>query len=150
MHRTISKKRKDKYSRYGKGLGVFLAQIKLQTEWNCTAIEPDPQMAKHISGHLKIRTYNDDFRNIDFDAKFDIITLNKVLEHIENPSDLLVSCKHYLERGAFLYLEVPDGECAAQDFLGFGREEFSLSTIMRFRLIQLGKWLKKLVSNSLK
>lgn len=107
-------------------------------------------MANHISGQLKIRTYNDAFRNIDFDAKFNIITLNKLLEHIENPYELLVCCKNYLERGAFLYLEVPDGECAAQDFLGFRREEFSFSTIMRFRLIQLGKWLKKLVSNSLK
>lgn len=110
----------------GSGLGVFLAQIKLQTEWNCTAIEPDPQMAKHISGNLKIRTYNEDFRNIDLDAKFDLITLNKVLEHVEEPTGLLASCKKYLKHGGFVYIEVPDGYSAAQDSLGFGREEFFL------------------------
>jgi 2-polyprenyl-3-methyl-5-hydroxy-6-metoxy-1,4-benzoquinol methylase len=127
----------------GSGLGVFLAQIKLQTEWNCTAIEPDPQMAKHISGHLMIPTYNDDFRNIDFDAKFDIITLNKVLEHIEDPSDLLASCTKYLKHGGFVYLEVPDGKSAAQDSLGFGREEFFLEHHHAFSLNSTKKMVEK-------
>lgn len=139
----FEKKEKISILDIGSGLGVFLAQIKLQTGWNCKAVEPDPQMAEHISGHLKIRTYNDDFRNIDFDAKFDIITLNKVLEHIENPSYLLESCKNYLERGAFLYLEVPDGECAAQDFLGFGREEFFLEHHHAFSLSSTRKMVEK-------
>ena len=100
-------------------------------------------MANHISGQLKIRTYNDAFRNIDFDAKFDIITLNKVLEHIEDPSYLLASCKNFLERGDFLYLEVPNGKSAAQDFLGFGREEFFLDHHHAFSLNSTRKMVEK-------
>ena len=110
----------------GSGLGVFLAQIKLQTDWKCTAIEPDPQMALHLSNDLKIKTFNEDFRKSDFDERFDIITLNKVLEHILDPIELLASCNKYLESEGFVYIEVPDGQCAAEDRLGYGREEFFL------------------------
>ena len=110
----------------GSGLGVFLAQIKLQTDWNCKAIEPDPQMALHLSNDLKIKTYNDDLRKLDLDERFDIITLNKVLEHILDPMEVLASCNRYLENEGFVYIEVPDGQCAAEDRLGYGREEFFL------------------------
>ena len=110
----------------GSGLGVFLAQIKLQTDWKCTAVEPDPQMALHLSNDLKINTYNDDFRELDLDDRFDVITLNKVLEHILDPIELLASCHKYLESKGVVYIEVPDGQCAAEDRLGYGREEFFL------------------------
>lgn len=108
----------------GSGLGVFLAQIKLQTDWICTAIEPDPAMAKHISEDLNIQTYNDDFRVLDLDLRYNIISLNKVLEHVEKPTELLSLCKRILDENGFIYIEVPDGQCAAQDKLSFGREEF--------------------------
>jgi SAM-dependent methyltransferase len=127
----------------GSGLGVFLAQIKLQTEWNCTAIEPDPQMSQHLSNDLNIRTYKDDFRKLDLDERFNIITLNKVLEHVMDPIDLLASCKRYIDSEGLIYIEVPDGQCAAEDRLGYGREEFFLEHHHAFSLNSTKKMIEK-------
>ena len=74
--------------------------------------------------YLNIQTYNDDFRVLDLDLRYNIISLNKVLEHVEKPNELLSLCKRILDENGFIYIEVPDGQCAAQDKLGFGREEF--------------------------
>jgi 2-polyprenyl-3-methyl-5-hydroxy-6-metoxy-1,4-benzoquinol methylase len=53
---------------------------------------------------------------------FDAITLNKVLEHVEEPVALLRAAAPLLEPRGFVYVEVPDGEAAAAE--GPGREEF--------------------------
>jgi SAM-dependent methyltransferase len=118
----------------GSGLGVFLAQIKLQTTWSCTSVEPDPNMAMNIRNRLGIEVINKDFRLVNTNKKFDIITLNKVLEHVEDPIDLLSKCKSNLKDGGFIYLEVPDGENASDDKIKFGREEFYLEHFYAFTL----------------
>ena len=39
---------------------------------------------------------------------FDLITLNRVLEHLYNPSLILNECQKFLKESSLLYLEVPD------------------------------------------
>ena len=65
-----------------------------------------------------------DFRTVDHAAlgRFEVITLNKVIEHVENPLKLLRAAAPLLAAGGFLYIEVPDGEAASAE--GPGREEF--------------------------
>ncbi len=55
-------------------------------------------------------------------GKFDVITFNKVLEHVENPMEMLAESAGRLRAGGFVYMEVPDGELAEHE--GPEREEF--------------------------
>ena len=108
----------------GGGLGVFLALIRKRTDWNCTSIEPDPRLTKHIIKNIGIESFNSDYRTLKWDRKFDIICFNKVLEHIEEPLDFLEKAKDNLKPNGIIYLELPDGEKACLDPKGFAREEF--------------------------
>jgi 2-polyprenyl-3-methyl-5-hydroxy-6-metoxy-1,4-benzoquinol methylase len=53
---------------------------------------------------------------------FDVVTFNKVLEHVEDPVALLALARPVLASEGFVYYEVPDGESASAE--GAGREEF--------------------------
>ena len=108
----------------GSGLGVFLGKIMQKTNWQCTALETDPRFAKHTSENLGIETVTSDYLNLNWDRQFDIITLNKVLEHVEHPLQMHKKCTSDLAPGGFLYIELPHGESAASDKEGFEREEF--------------------------
>jgi SAM-dependent methyltransferase len=121
----------------GSGLGVFLGRVRQVTDWACTALEPDPRLAEHAQETLGIEAISEDYRKLEWDREFDIICLNKVLEHIEEPSNLLQHCRNDLASGGFLYLELPDGEVAAEDKEGFGREEFFLEHHHAFSLASM-------------
>ncbi|MDQ3336706.1 MAG: class I SAM-dependent methyltransferase [Myxococcota bacterium] len=102
----------------GSGLCVFLARMK-QHGWQCTALDPDERAAKHareVAGVDAIRG------SLPLEGRrFDVVTFNKVLEHVEDPIALLASAKSVVND--FVYVELPDGEAAAREE-GFGREEF--------------------------
>lgn len=108
----------------GAGIGVFLGKLKQKVDWECVAIEPDHRFAEHISATLGIEAVADDYLSVDWDRKFDLIALNKVLEHVEDPQHMLQCCVRDLAPGGLLYIELPDGEAAAEDRIGFLREEF--------------------------
>ena len=55
--------------------------------------------------------------------KFDLITLNKVLEHIEDPTQFLKNYLKNLKINGYLYIEVPYID-AREDHIGYNREEF--------------------------
>ena len=108
----------------GSGLGVFLGKVMQKTDWQCTALETDPRFAKHTCENLGIETVTSDYLKLQWNRQFDIITLNKVLEHVEEPLKMLQKCFLDLAPGGFLYIELPDGESAACDKEEFEREEF--------------------------
>ena len=108
----------------GSGLGVFLALIMKNKDWDCVALEPDFRFSQHIREQLNLETLCGDFNQIEIDQKFELITLNKVLEHIQNPLNILKKCSQTITSDGFIYIEVPDGEVAMLDELSFEREEF--------------------------
>ena len=55
-------------------------------------------------------------------GQFDVITFNKVLEHVEDPVTMLARATRHLNPKGFVYVEVPDGEAASVE--GSEREEF--------------------------
>jgi 2-polyprenyl-3-methyl-5-hydroxy-6-metoxy-1,4-benzoquinol methylase len=94
----------------GTGAGVFLCSFKKKfIEWKVTGIEPTLGFAdlakkygiKIIYGYLK---------NDTIDRKFDLITLNHVLEHVDDFKEMLALVKSYLKKEGFLYVEVPSSE----------------------------------------
>lgn len=113
----------------GSGLGVFPYKIK-QAGWDCTALDPDPRAVEHARNVVGVKAVLGDFMEIADLGQFDVITFNKVLEHVEDPVSMLAKSAHYLNQGGFVYVEVPDGEAAIQD--GPGREEFFIDHLHVF------------------
>lgn len=118
----------------GSGLCVFLARMK-QAGWQCTALDPDERAARHarevagvtgLQGSLPLASA----------TRYDVITFNKVLEHVEDPIALLAASLPLVEAHGFVYVELPDGEVAARD-AGFGREEFFVEHLHVFSLASL-------------
>lgn len=114
----------------GSGLGVFPYGIK-QAGWTCTALDPDPQACLHLTDAVGVPAIVGDFFTIDPSAlgHFDIITLNKVIEHVNDPVAMLTKAAGLLTPGGFIYVEVPDVAAAVE---GAGREEYFIEHLHVF------------------
>jgi len=104
----------------GSGLGVFPFGMK-QAGWTCTAVDPDSRSVRHIQD-LGIEARHANFMNLPKDDRYSLITFNKVLEHVPDPTEMLRKGKCHLTQGGLAYVEVPDGEMAELE--GLSREEF--------------------------
>lgn len=118
----------------GAGLGVFPYAVK-QSGWRCTAIDPDERAVSHMRAHVGVDAIRGDFMSIDGLGQFDIVTFNKVLEHVEDPVAMLRRTQQFVATDGFVYLELPDGEMAAQT--GAGREEFFVEHLHIFSFISI-------------
>jgi SAM-dependent methyltransferase len=96
------------------GTGVFLSQLKQLCDQagiglDAVAIEPDPIAAAHLRqlGLMRVEetVLDENFAN----GEFDLVTFNKVLEHIEYPVSVLEQGLRIMNRDTgLLYAEVPD------------------------------------------
>lgn len=95
----------------GAGTGVFLSRLVDQTngEWQYLGIEPDPRAASHLLQLKKFSVIADLYQGQAELRGFNLVTLNKVLEHIEEPSPFLGKVALSLDpNDGLLYVEVPD------------------------------------------
>ncbi len=113
----------------GSGLCVFLYAMKKEG-WDCTALDPDARSVKHAADVVGVKTVQGDFMILTDLGRFDLVTFNKVLEHVEDPVAMLGKSKHSLNKNGFVYVEVPDGEAASAE--GPDREEFAIDHIHIF------------------
>jgi SAM-dependent methyltransferase len=106
----------------GAGLGVFPFAVK-NVGWDCIALDPDSRAATHLRAVVGVSTVTGDFfsSSIDELGLFDVITLNKVIEHVEDPVAMLARAKMLLKVDGFVYVEVPDVLAATE---GGHREEY--------------------------
>ena len=113
----------------GAGLGVFSAALKMEG-WDCVGVDPDPSIVDHLNCHVGIQAIQCDYITDQIDGKFDFVSLNKVLEHVEEPIRMLSNAKNNLAKDGLLYLEVPDGEAAHR--ADTVREEFFIEHLHVF------------------
>lgn len=96
----------------GAGTGVFLARLIQQDKARLSrvvGVEPDPIAAAHLSRLGLFEVVNEPFPPTRALGNFQLITLNKVLEHIADPLPFLESIAATLDRQCgLLYVEVPD------------------------------------------
>lgn len=104
----------------GSGLGVF-PWLLHQHQWPCWGLDPDPRAAQHLTDQ-GIPSICADFLKADASQKFELLSFNKVLEHVLAPVEMLKLAHHWLQPAGWVYVELPDGEAAAQE--SFEREEF--------------------------
>jgi len=112
----------------GAGLGVFVFQMR-NAGWDCVALEPDENLCSHIKRSVEIKVFSGSFSDesvitdlVEQCGVFDLITFNKVLEHVQDPVSLLTNAKKLLSNDGWVYVELPDGNRAYSE--GKGREEF--------------------------
>jgi 2-polyprenyl-3-methyl-5-hydroxy-6-metoxy-1,4-benzoquinol methylase len=118
----------------GAGLGVFPHAVK-QAGWQCTAIDPDPRAVAHMRDHIGVNAVCADFMNVENLGDFDIVTFNKVLEHVDDPVAMLCRAHRFLAPEGFVYIELPDGEAAAA--VGADREEFFVEHLHVFSFVSI-------------
>ncbi|MDA3894779.1 MAG: class I SAM-dependent methyltransferase [Desulfobacteraceae bacterium] len=111
----------------GSGLGVFSAEM-LNYGYAVFAVDPDNRSVQHALNVIgvnnawnnSIEKFADSFSG----KKFDLLTLNKVLEHTEKPLHSLISVRPLLKENGYVYIELPDGEAAANAEGIISRQEF--------------------------
>ncbi len=91
----------------GAGTGVFLARF-LREGWHGVGVEPDPAAAAHLRSLACFEVIEGLFSPALRLTGFDLVTLNKVVEHLPQPLPLVCDAGGALERGGVLYLELPD------------------------------------------
>lgn len=105
----------------GSGLCVFLHRLKA-AGWHGTALDPDQRAVDHARDVVGVETIHGDFLALTDNASYDVVSFNKVLEHVQDPIPMLGRTAPYLAPGGFVYVELPDGEAAVAQ--GPQREEF--------------------------
>ncbi len=105
----------------GAGLGVFPAVMR-EGGWVVSALEMDRRMVEHLITAVGIEARAEDLLAQPVDKpRYDAITFNKVLEHVEDPLPMVVHAARLLSARGFIYIELPDVAAASE---GPGREEF--------------------------
>jgi len=98
----------------GAGTGVFLSRFlewarESVSEWEGTAIESDPLACEHLRSLGMFQVLETVFSGQRHVRDYSLCTLNKIVEHIENPVSFLRSARQVLaEENGVLYVEVPD------------------------------------------
>ncbi len=113
----------------GSGLGVFPYEMK-KRGYKIFALDPDKKMSEFIKKKLNIDCYHSDFKNFKSLKKFNLVTLNKVLEHVEDPLAFIKKIKKLLNKNSAVYVEVPDTNAAKK--ISQNREEFCIEHINCF------------------
>ena len=131
----------------GAGLGVFVYQMK-KLGWDCLAIDPDKTSATHIAETAQVRSICADFRSsqeikrlLEDEGPFNLITFNKVLEHVADPIGFLRNTNEILSSDGYVYIELPDAEGACLE--GQNREEFFVDHIHIFSAASLSILVEK-------
>lgn len=123
----------------GSGLGVFPYEMTCRG-WNTVAIEPSMDFYNHLQ-NLGLADVRHGFFVPGVEVeKYQLITLNKVLEHIDDPKKLLYELTLNLSRNGALYVEVPDGEAAIA--VGQDREEFFVEHLHVFTRLSVNQTLE--------
>ena len=113
----------------GSGLCVFLHRL-VQAGWHGTALDPDERAVAHARAVVGVEAVCGDYMTIAGLGRFDLVTFNKVLEHVEDPVAMLSRSVDNLAENGFVYIEVPDGPSAAAE--GPEREEFFIEHLHVF------------------
>ena len=101
-------KKKGKILDIGCGDGLLLYYLK-HLGWDCYGIEPGEVAAKYAREVLNLKVSNATLENIKYtDEFFDIVNLQHVFEHLDNPLESLKKINQMLKPGGYLVVGVPN------------------------------------------
>ena len=95
---------------FGCGNGGLLKLIKDNNDKKeIMGIELNEKIVDYLKNIENMKIYNN-LRNIPEKIKFDCVMLNHVLEHLEEPINILKKIKSRMEENSLLIIEVPHAE----------------------------------------
>lgn len=118
MHRAIERYRRIKplllpgmkLLDVGAGAGFF-PYVARSNGFDISGIEPNEGYAEYAGEEFQLQTKTGFVQDFDFNAgSFDIITINHVLEHLEDPYQTLLRLFSWNKAGGYLNVEVPNIE----------------------------------------
>ena len=124
----------------GSGLCVFGQRMK-NAKWDVSAIDMDRRLVEHARNIVGVNSMLADVKVVKDIGTFDLISFNKVLEHVDDPISMLAAVRRLLNDNGFIYIELPDGENAESE--GQNREEFLLGHIHVFSAASMALLIKK-------
>ena len=122
----------------GSGLSIFLYELKRKVNWKLTGVEPDINFVQ-FAKKIKVDVVHSNLKSNIFRKKFNIISMNKIIEHVKEPVKLLKISKKLLFQNGYVYIEVPDGYAASMHQKGKFREEFFVDHLHVFTKQSLKK-----------
>lgn len=91
----------------GSSTGVFLSLLK-ERGWEVQGIEPSAAAAD-TAKKRGIPTFNTAFEKAELkDSTFDLVIFNHVLEHMENPVEILKKANQVLKKDGAILIDVPN------------------------------------------
>lgn len=106
----------------GSGYATFPYTFK-RINQKIKCIEPEPTVAKFINNDLGMPCVQSFYDDYETDEKFSLITMSNVLEHFENPIEMLKKARGQLADGGSIYIEVP--EASEFDYLPEDHDDFN-------------------------
>ncbi len=98
---------------FGCGTGEFVNFA--QKYFNVNAFDFSNKLSKFVEEKYNIKTYSE-LNKIN--KKFDVITLYDVLEHVENPMQLLGKIRYLLKKNGLIFIYSPNKNSLGFDVLG--------------------------------
>jgi SAM-dependent methyltransferase len=93
----------------GAGKGEFV-NVAAKNNFLAEGIEPSLNFCNYATSTYNVKMYNGFLGSVGEieGKKYDVITMHHVLEHVEEPVELLNSIRKYLNEDGLLFIEVPN------------------------------------------
>lgn len=91
----------------GCGAGFFMDEAK-NNGWNVMGIDTAAIPINHATKKLKLHAVQKNILDFNSEEKFDVITLQQVIEHISNPYPILKKIKSQLKASGLLCVSTPN------------------------------------------
>jgi 2-polyprenyl-3-methyl-5-hydroxy-6-metoxy-1,4-benzoquinol methylase len=102
----------------GCGGGHFLARMR-SLGWRVRGVEPDAEAVRVARDHFDLNVYHGVLADAHFPAnEFDAITMNHVIEHVDDPIGLLQECQRVLKAGGRLVVVTPNASSLGRNRFG--------------------------------
>lgn len=121
----------------GCATGGLLATFQKNGYRNVLGFDPSPSCSRTALRLYGIQVENRPVSEIsDFEAKFDLVIFNSVLEHIRDISESLKTMRNLLKPGGLIWIEVPDITRFAE-YTSVAFQQFSMEHINFFSSVSL-------------
>lgn len=142
----------------GCGDGHFLQMARDNYNYEVFGVELDSETSQYARikrGLINVKT--EAFENIKFPENFfDVVYMNDVLEHLQNPFQIIEECQKILKPGGLIVINVPNVDGLIYKFVGekhtcvFGFEHlnFFSDKTLSFILAKIGFDVKKIIMDS--
>ncbi|MHB8155090.1 MAG: class I SAM-dependent methyltransferase [Candidatus Omnitrophota bacterium] len=96
----------------GCGVGTFL-EAAIKAGFSAFGQELGQELVQWTSKRLGIPIYSEPVSKLKAKGKFDVITLFDVIEHVPNPTDLIMDCKRLLKKEGIILVFTPNYDSLA-------------------------------------